>query len=74
MSYIFMDESGELGFDFKKEKTSKFFVVTFIFTKDKNTLNKIVKKSLKIFLRIKLRNIQVFYMPIKKLQKQDKNY
>lgn len=42
-----MDESGELGFNFKKKKTSKFFVITFIFTKDKNTLDKIVKKVFK---------------------------
>ena len=47
MAYIFMDESGELGFDFKKKKTSKFFVVTFIFTKDKSNLDKIIKKVFK---------------------------
>ena len=26
MAYIFMDESGDLGFNFKKKKTSKYFV------------------------------------------------
>ena len=31
MPYILLDESGDLGFDFSKEKTSKFFVVTFLF-------------------------------------------
>jgi len=28
ISYIFLDESGDLGFDFTKKRTSKFFVVT----------------------------------------------
>ena len=30
MAYIFMDESGCLGFDFKKPKTSRYFVITFL--------------------------------------------
>jgi len=35
MAYIFMDESGDLGFDFSKKKTTTFFLVTFIFTTSK---------------------------------------
>lgn len=44
MSYIFMDESGDLGFDFTKKKTSKYFVITFLFSKDKKVLERLVKK------------------------------
>lgn len=44
MSYIFLDESGDLGFNFKKKKTSKYFVITFLFVKEKQSLEKIVKK------------------------------
>lgn len=29
MAYIFMDESGCLGFDFTKAKTSMHFIITF---------------------------------------------
>lgn len=42
--YLFMDESGCLGFDFNKKKTSKWFVVTFLFSSSKRPLEKIVKK------------------------------
>lgn len=49
MSYIFIDESGDLGFNFNKKKTSKYFVVTFLFTDDKASLERIVKKVFKGF-------------------------
>jgi len=45
MAYIFLDESGDLGFDFKKKKTSKIFVVTCLFTESKRPLEKIVRKT-----------------------------
>ena len=44
MSYIFLDESGDLGFNPQK-KNSKFFLVTIIFTDNKKALEKIVKKT-----------------------------
>jgi hypothetical protein len=44
MSYIFLDESGDLGFDFNKKRTSKYFVVTFLFCDNKKPIEKIVKK------------------------------
>lgn len=44
MVYIFVDESGDLGFDFSKKKTSKFFVITFLFTESKRPIEKVVKK------------------------------
>jgi len=45
MAYIFLDESGDLGFDFSKPKTSKVFVVTCLLTVDKRPIEKIVKKT-----------------------------
>jgi len=45
MGYIFLDESGDLGFNFKKIKTSKYFVVTFLFVENKKPVEKIVKKT-----------------------------
>jgi hypothetical protein len=44
MAYIFLDESGNLGFDFKKKKTTKFFVITFLFIKNKKSIENIIKK------------------------------
>jgi len=46
MSFIYMDESGDLGFDFSKSKTSKNFIITFLFTNSVNrSLDKIVSKT-----------------------------
>lgn len=45
MGYIFLDESGDLGFNFKKLKTSKYFVVAFLFVENKSSIEKIVKKT-----------------------------
>ncbi len=45
MGYIFLDESGDLGFNFKKLKTSKYFVVAFLFVENKRSIEKIVKKT-----------------------------
>lgn len=44
MSLIFLDESGDLGFDFAKSKTSKYFVIACLFVREKKALEKIVKK------------------------------
>ena len=43
MAYIFLDESGDLGFNQKKEN-SKYFVVTILSTPNKKPLEKLVKK------------------------------
>lgn len=56
MAYIFLDESGDLGFNFKKKKTSKYFVVTFLFVKEKIPLERIVKKIFKGFSKIEVKN------------------
>ena len=56
MAYIFLDESGDLGFDFKKQKTSKFFVITFLFAKDKRVIERMVKKIFKGFSKLEVKN------------------
>ncbi|MEK7168963.1 MAG: DUF3800 domain-containing protein [Patescibacteria group bacterium] len=43
MSYIFIDESGDLGFD-KEKYNSKYFIITALFIPEKKPLEKIVKK------------------------------
>lgn len=45
MAYIFLDESGDLGFDFTKKNTSNFFIITFLFTEDKRIVEKLVKNT-----------------------------
>lgn len=49
MAYIFLDESGDLGFDFSKKKTSSVFVLTFLFAANKDPVERIVKKIFKGF-------------------------
>jgi hypothetical protein len=44
MAYIFLDESGDLGFDFQKKKTTQFFVITCLFINNKKPVEKLVKK------------------------------
>jgi len=45
MGYIFLDESGDLSFNFKKEKTSKIFVITCLFVENKRPIEKIIRKT-----------------------------
>lgn len=49
MAYIFLDESGDLGFNFSKSKTSKYFIITLLFLSRKDGIEKIVKKIFKSF-------------------------
>jgi len=56
MAYIFLDESGDLGFNFIKEKTSKHFVVTFLFTNNKLPIERIVKKIFRSFSKKEIKN------------------
>ena len=53
MSYIFLDESGDLGFNFNKKSTSKFFVITFLFTNNKRPIEKAVRDMYSGPIRIK---------------------
>ena len=43
MSYIFLDESGDLGFDFTKSRTTKFFIITFLFCDNKRPIEKLIR-------------------------------
>lgn len=43
--YLLMDESGDLGFDFTKKATSQYFLITFLFSDNKRTVEKCVKKT-----------------------------
>ena len=56
MAYIFLDESGDLGFNFKKKKTSKYFVITLLLSKDKKVLEKMVKKVFKGLSKMEVKN------------------
>lgn len=42
MAYIFLDESGDLGFNFAKQRTTKFFVVTLLFVDNKRPIEKLI--------------------------------
>lgn len=48
--YIFLDESGDLGFNFNNKKTSKYFVITVLVCQNRSALSiatKAAKKTLK---------------------------
>ena len=55
MSYIFMDQSGDLGFDFSKDGTSDYFVIAFLFVKEKKPIEKIIRKA---FTALSRKNIK----------------
>jgi hypothetical protein len=60
MAYIFLDESGDLGFDFSKKGTTKYFVITFLFAHNKRSIEKIVK-SIHLGLRKKYKKIGILH-------------
>jgi hypothetical protein len=41
-----MDESGDLGFDFRKKGTTRYFLITFLFVRNKRPVEKCVRKVL----------------------------
>ena len=47
MTYIYFDESGDLGFDFSKKRTSKHILVVFLIVNDKRPISAPVKKVFK---------------------------
>jgi hypothetical protein len=57
MSYIFMDESGDLGFDLHKDKTSNFFIITFLFIEDVRSAEKILKKVFGSMTKIEIKSL-----------------
>lgn len=55
MPYIYLDESGCLWFDFSKKKTSKYFVVTFLFVNNKRSIEKVVKNIFSSFSKVEVK-------------------
>ncbi len=53
MWYLYLDESGDLGFDFVNKKPSKFFTVTILALSCRDANRKLIKAA-KITLRRKL--------------------
>ena len=54
MFYLFLDESGDLGFDFNKVRTTKHFVVTVLSlpsTEAKRAMEKAVERTIKLKIR-----------------------
>lgn len=47
MTYIYMDESWDLGFDKTKSRTTRYFIVTFSFVKQEKIADNIIKKTFK---------------------------
>lgn len=44
MTHIYLDESGDLSFDFTKNGTSKFFIITVLISENKVLLDRLIKK------------------------------
>lgn len=60
--YLYLDESGDLGFDFENKKPSRFFVITLLavsMPKSIKILNKAVSKTLEKKLNYKKKNHRV---------------
>lgn len=60
--YIYLDESGDLGFDFSKAKTSQYFVITILVCHQKHVVDGIttsVRRTLKNKLNHKKQNKRV---------------
>lgn len=56
MLHLFLDESGDLGFDFTKRGTSRIFVVTILITREKRSIEKVVREVHRS-LRAKFRRV-----------------
>ncbi len=49
MAFIYLDESGDLGFDLSKPKTSRYFIISCLFCTQKRPVEKIVKRLMRSF-------------------------
>ncbi len=56
MGYVYLDESGDLGFDFSKSKTSRHFIVTALFVTKRGPVEKIVKKIFCSFSKVEMKS------------------
>src|SRR4030042_7077140 len=59
MLYLYLDESGDLGFDFITKKPSKFFTITVLLIKGQSN-NRILINAIKHTLKRKLRKKKLF--------------
>jgi len=55
MSYIFLDESGDLGFNLEKKGTSRYFLVTFVFSETRAPLENILKRIFQGFSKSEIK-------------------
>jgi hypothetical protein len=44
MTHIYLDESGDLSFNFTKERASKYFIITILISENKIVLDRLIKK------------------------------
>lgn len=63
--YLFLDESGDLGFDLSKKGTSRFFVITILACEDTKTVNVIIKAVNKTLKKINYGKKKNFYSELK---------
>jgi len=55
--YVYFDESGDLGFDTSKTKSSKHFVVAMLFCRDSRRIEKLVKKAFAEFSKTEVKSL-----------------
>jgi hypothetical protein len=55
MVVLMSDESGDLGFDFSKSKTSRFFIISLIIVTDKKQVANTVKRVFRAMAKAKIR-------------------
>ena len=62
MTYIYFDESGDMGFKFEKAGTSKQFLVAFLIVNEKRPISSLVRKVFSLLSpAIKRRNSGVLH-------------
>jgi len=56
MITVYLDESGDLGFDFSKSRTSRNFIVTILVCGDTRAMDKLVEKVFRGFTKAEVRH------------------
>ena len=56
MTTVFLDESGDLGFDFSKPRTSRYFLITILVCDDDKMMNRLVKKIFRGFSAVEIKH------------------
>lgn len=65
--FIYLDESGDLGFDFDKAKTSRYFVITLLVCRDKSTQD-VFRRAVSRTLKNKLNRSKSKTRPVQELK------